>query len=278
MTVGAPKDGARRRAAAALPRRALGDTGIEVSVIGLGTAKLGRAAGLKVAPFALPSMRQARRLLDAAAAAGVCLIDTAPAYGTSEARLGELLAGRRGNWVLSTKAGERFNGRGSRFDYSFAAITASIDASLKRLKTDFLDIVFVHSNGADGDILRRGEAVGALDAAKRAGKVLATGFSHKTVAGGRLALSHCDAIMATLSRRRRGELDLVREAGAAGRGVLVKKALDSGAAAPESLGWVVRQTGVASVLVGTIDADHLAEDVAAAGDGPCRGRGNATAG
>ncbi len=248
-----------------MPRRPLGDTGIEVSAIGLGAAKLGRAEALKVAPFALPSKRQAQRLLDAAAALGICLIDTAPAYGASESRLGELLVGRRRDWVLSTKAGEQFDGRASQFDFSFRAITESVEASLRRLNTDYLDIVFVHSNGADLDILRRGEAVAALNALKRAGKVLATGFSHKTAAGGRLAFGHCDAIMATLSERRRGELDVVREAGETGRGVLVKKALDSGAAPPESLAWVARQPGVTSVLLGTVDAAHLAADIAAAG-------------
>ena len=95
--------------------------------------------------------------------------------------------------------------------------------------------------------------------------MLATGFSHKTVAGGRAALTRCDAIMATLSERHRDELVLVREAAEAGCGVLVKKALDGGGAAPQSLAWVVRQPGVSSVLMGTIDPGHLAENVTAAG-------------
>ena len=248
-----------------VPRRRLGNAGIEVSALGLGAAKLGRTEGLKVAPFKLPSMRQTRRLLDAAAALGVRLVDTAPAYGASESRLGELLSGQRHGWVFSTKAGEHFDGRASRFDFSHPAIKQSVEASLRRLKTDYLDIVFVHSNGADLDILHDGEALGALDELKREGKVLATGFSHKTVAGGRAALTRCDAIMATLSERHRDELALVREAGEAGCGVLVKKALDSGVAAPQSLAWVVRQPGVSSVLLGTIEPRHLAENVAAAG-------------
>ena len=258
-------DGRDGQPGGTLPGRPLGDTGINVSVLGLGAAKLGRAKGLKVAPFTLPSMRQARQLLDAAAALGVRLVDTAPAYGASEQRLGELLARRRGDWVVSTKAGEHFDGHASRFDFSYPAIRESVEASLRRLKTDYLDIVFVHSDGADLDILHAGEALGALDELKREGKVLATGFSHKTVAGGRAALTHCDAIMATLSERHRDELALVREAAEAGCGVLVKKALDGGVAAPQSLAWVARQPGVSSVLMGTIDPGHLAENVAAAG-------------
>lgn len=246
-----------------LPQRPLGNTGIAVSVLGLGAAKLGRTGAMKMAPFPLPSMRQAKRLLDRARGLGVNLIDTAPAYGESEARLGELLAGRRGGWVLSTKAGERFDGRASHHDFSFAAVRDSVEASLKRLRTDYIDIVFVHSHGHDLEILRAGEALEALRALRQAGKVRAIGFSHKGLAGARLALASCDAIMSHLSHRRRLEREVVAEAGRRHCGVLVKKALDSGAAAPESLGWVSRQAGVTSVLVGTVDAEHLEADVAA---------------
>ena len=74
-----------------LPRRPLGATGIEVSLIGLGTVKIGRNTALDMAPFDLPSMGQARRLIDRARDLGVNLLDTAAAYGESEARIGELL-------------------------------------------------------------------------------------------------------------------------------------------------------------------------------------------
>ena len=264
-----------------LPRRPLGNTGIAVSILGLGAAKLGRTGAMKMAPFELPSMRQAKRLLDRALDLGVNLIDTAPAYGTSEARLGELLSGRRRRWVISTKAGERFDGRASRHDFSFAAVRDSVEASLSALRTDYLDIVFVHSDGSDLEILRAGEALEALSALRHAGKVRAVGFSHKSLAGARLALTRCDVIMSHLSHRHRREREVVAEAGRRHCGVLVKKALDSGDAVPESLGWVVHQAGVSSVLVGTVDAEHLEADVSAVcanADAPARPSGHAAEG
>ena len=250
-----------------LPRRALGSTGIAVSVIGLGTVKLGRNRGLSVAPFAIPGARAARALLDRARDLGVNLLDTAPAYGDSEERLGRLLDGTRDLWVLCTKAGESFDGRRSHHDFTPKALRASVEASLRRLRTDYLDIVLIHSDGRDVDILRQSDALETLDGLKRAGKIRASGFSHKTEAGGRLALSRCDVLMSALSFTDRRQIDVVRDAGEHGVGVLVKKALDSGRASPESLGYVAGRPGVSSVVVGTVDPAHLEADIAATGFG-----------
>lgn len=253
-----------------LPRRALGSTGIEVSAIGLGTVKLGRNAGLSVAPFAIPGARAARALLDRAREFGVNLLDTAPAYGDSEERLGRLLDGTRDRWVLCTKAGESFDGHRSRHDFTPEAIRGSVEASLRRLRTDCLDIALIHSDGRDIEILRQSDALGTLDALKQAGKIRASGFSHKTEEGGRLALSRCDVLMSALSFTDRRQIDVVRDAGERGVGVLVKKALDSGRAPPESLRYVAGRPGVSSVVVGTVDPAHLEADIAAAGFGQDR--------
>ena len=75
-----------------MPRRRLGRTGIEVGVLGLGTVKFGRDQGLKYPRgFTIPDDRAVRALLDLARDLGINLLDTAPAYGDSEARLGRLL-------------------------------------------------------------------------------------------------------------------------------------------------------------------------------------------
>ena len=249
------------------PVRPLGSTGIEVSAIGLGTVKLGRNAALSVAPFDLPTMREARRLIDRARDLGVNLLDTAPAYGESETRLGELLRGSRDLWILSTKAGETFDGRRSHYDFTPRALRHSVEASLRRLRTDHLDIVLVHSDGRDVEILDQFEVLETLNGLKAAGKIRASGFSHKTEAGGRLALAACDVLMSPLSFADRRHAEVIREAGARGVGVLVKKALDSGSAAPESLRYVAAQSGVSSIVVGTVDPAHLEADIAAAGFG-----------
>ena len=90
-----------------MERRPLGRSGIETSLLGLGTVKFGRTRGLKYPePFSLPSDAEARRLLDTARDLGVNFVDTAPAYGASEERLGELLAEQR------ERVGDRHQGGG----------------------------------------------------------------------------------------------------------------------------------------------------------------------
>jgi len=87
--------------------RALGKTGIDVSAIGLGTVKLGRNQQVKYpSAFEIPRDEHVVDLLALARSFGINLIDTAPAYGTSEARIGALLPGPREDWVLCTKVGE----------------------------------------------------------------------------------------------------------------------------------------------------------------------------
>ena len=251
---------------AALPRRRLGVRGPEVSLLGLGTVKFGRRTGLRhPRPFACPDDAAAARLLDRARALGVNLIDTAPAYGESEARLGRILRGRREDFVLVTKTGEIFDGARSRFDFSAAHTRRSVHDSLRRLGTDRLDCVLLHSDGDDAALLEDDGALGALEALKRSGEILHVGISTKTVAGGRAALDRVDVLMLTLDPDDPVERELARAAAAEGCGVLIKKALDSGHAQDpaRALRRVAACAGVASIVVGTIDPAHLAANAAA---------------
>lgn len=89
--------------------RPLGSTGILVSPLGLGTVKLGRDQGVKYPNgFQIPNDDEARMLLRQAQQLGINLIDTAPAYGRSEERLGPLLRDQRKDWVIVSKVGEEF--------------------------------------------------------------------------------------------------------------------------------------------------------------------------
>ena len=185
--------------------RDLGKTGLRISPLGQGTVKLGRNSGVKYpGAFELPSDEQALDLLRVAERLGVNLIDTAPAYGTSEERLGELLprVAPRDRWVICTKAGETFEGGVSAFDFSSEAVTASIERSLRRLKTDRLEIALLHSDGDDEGVIVRSGALDALRRLKDRGLVRAIGVSTKTPEGAMLAVEHADVVMLTLNRER----------------------------------------------------------------------------
>jgi aryl-alcohol dehydrogenase-like predicted oxidoreductase len=243
---------------------------MRVSLLGLGTVKFGRTEGLRY-PVAsnLPTRRALTELLAAAADLGVNLIDTAPAYGSSEERLGQLLAGRRSRWILCTKVGETFENGRSHYDFSPEQTRRSVLRSLQRLATDHLDVVLIHSDGNDLDIIDELGTLQALAQMKQEGLIRAFGMSHKTVAGGLQAVDACDAVMTTLNVDDRAALGVVERAHARGCGVLVKKALASGAVARDparrraSLEFVATTPGVSSIVVGTTDMIHLRENVAA---------------
>ncbi len=245
--------------------RPLGSTGIRVSLLGLGTVKLGRAIAVKYPrTFRIPDDAEARALLDCARDLGINLLDTAPAYGTSEARLGALVEGSRSDWVICTKVGEEFENGRSRFDFTPEHVRRSVERSLERLRTDYLDVVLIHSNGDDLTILDRYGTLDALAQLRDEGLIRAAGMSHKTLAGGRRALAQgADVVMATLNIEHQEELPLVAEAAAQGRGVLIKKALASGHAGTDSLRFVARQPGVSCIVTGTIDPGHLRENARA---------------
>ncbi|TXT24440.1 MAG: aldo/keto reductase, partial [Planctomycetota bacterium] len=89
--------------------RPLGKTELLVSPLGFGAFKIGRNEKVKYPqPYDLPDDTAVERLLNGVLDAGINLIDTAPAYGISEERIGKFLSQRRGEFVLSTKVGERF--------------------------------------------------------------------------------------------------------------------------------------------------------------------------
>lgn len=244
--------------------RPLGATGIDVSVLGLGTVKLGRDSGVDYAsPFHLPTMREARRLIDTAHSLGINLIDTAPAYGSSEERLGELLAGQRQRWVIVTKVGEEFDGTRSSHDFSPEHTTMSVHRSLQRLGTDWLDVVLIHSDGNDERILNSHGTLDCLKRLKEQGLIRAAGISHKSSDGARAAMDGgADVLMATLNPGDLTQSEVIDEAGERQCGVLVKKALSGGRQKPGSLRLTVRHPGVSSVVVGTLDSGHLAENAA----------------
>ncbi len=255
-----------------LPKRLFGSSELMVSPLGLGTVKLGRNTGVKYPkPFDLPDDTQAGNLIALAKALGINLIDTAPAYGNSEQRLGKLLKGQRQDWVICSKVGEEFDAASgdSHFDFSARHTRHSIERSLDRLATDYLDIVLIHSDGHDEHILQHEGALSALQQCKQEGLIRAIGMSTKTVSGGLLAAELADAVMATYNPAYQDEAPVLDYCARHGKAAILKKAFGSGHLISEqdparaAMQFALAHPGVTSAIVGTINPEHLRENVAA---------------
>jgi aryl-alcohol dehydrogenase-like predicted oxidoreductase len=148
-----------------LKARELGRTGLKVFPLGFGGAEIGFEA--HDGPDAV------RRLLHDAIDRGLNVVDTAQAYLESEALIGQALVGRRQDVLLFTKCGavDGF----SRSDWSKAGILNQLKASLKALRTDYVDLLQLHS--CSQSVLAQGECIQALQDARQAGLVRFIGYS-----------------------------------------------------------------------------------------------------
>jgi aryl-alcohol dehydrogenase-like predicted oxidoreductase len=266
--------------------RPLGRTGIVVSEIGLGAGPLG---GHDLDDAA------AVRLVHAALDLGVTIVDTAPSYGRSEARLGVALRDRRAGVVVSTKLGYGVPGVD---DWTGPCITAGIDAALTRLGTSWLDIAHLHS--CPVDVLARGDVVAAVVAAVDAGKVRVAAYSGDGVAlGWAIDSGLFGAVQCSISLADQRALDgAVARAADRGIAVIAKRSLANAAwrdrdrpaaadraeywsrlramalpvadgdVAAHALRFVLAEPGVATALVGTTSVTNLEAAVAAAAAGP----------
>lgn len=150
-----------------LPTRSLGPSGLEVSVLGLGCNNFGRRVDLE----------GTRAVVDAALDEGATFLDTADIYGGhggSEELLGQVLEGRRDQVVLATKFGmDMGDGRGPRGSAEY--VRHAVEASLRRLRTDVIDLYWYHQ--PDG-VTPIGETLAALHELVEAGTVRAIGASN----------------------------------------------------------------------------------------------------
>jgi aryl-alcohol dehydrogenase-like predicted oxidoreductase len=242
--------------------RLLTPQGLAVFPIGIGAVAWGRDKGLKYASR-LPSDAEIDTLVAEAESMGINLIDTAPAYGTSEERIGRALAGRRARWVIATKAGEAFDGERSSFDFSQAGIEASVTRSLQRLRTDYLDLVCIHSDGVDEGEAKFTAAAEALAELKARGDIRFIGFSGKTVEGGLWATRWADILMVTWNELDRDQAPVIDEARRRHVGVLAKKPLASGRLPASALRFATGTLGVAGAILGTTNPAHLKDAVLA---------------
>jgi aryl-alcohol dehydrogenase-like predicted oxidoreductase len=153
--------------------RRLGESGLVVSVVGLGTNNL----GMKL------DDEQSRAVVDAAIGEGITLFDTSDSYGASEERLGALLEGRRDDVVLATKFGSDVRRRGGDNGEDWEArgsrryIRRAVESSLTRLRTDWIDLYQLHRPDPATPI---DETLSALSDLVREGKVRYIGSSNFT--------------------------------------------------------------------------------------------------
>jgi aryl-alcohol dehydrogenase-like predicted oxidoreductase len=147
-----------------MEKRALGKTDMRVSVLGFGGAEIG---------FERASAETVARLLGDALDAGLNVIDTAECYANSEELIGAAVSGRRTEFYLFTKCGHP-EGMGSE-DWRPESLLKSIERSLRRLRTDHVDLVQLHS--CPEQDLRRGDVIAALEEARRRGHTRYIGYS-----------------------------------------------------------------------------------------------------
>jgi aryl-alcohol dehydrogenase-like predicted oxidoreductase len=217
-----------------MQHRQLGRTGLAVTDIGFGALEIGRPWGIRSQqdPGLPPSLKDVDRLLRRALDLGINFIDTAAAYEDSEERIGQTIPDRRGDYYLATKFGERFKtGEGSHYDFSAPAATAFLENSLRLLKTDYVDLWQIHCGANDLQTVTSEETMGAMLAAKEAGKTRFLGVSPGSTEAAMAAIESgvYDTLQLTYNLYDRAmEAGVLPAAKAANVGVIIKWPLGGG--------------------------------------------------
>jgi aryl-alcohol dehydrogenase-like predicted oxidoreductase len=144
---------------------ALGSTGIQVTRLGIGLSEIGST------PLEVSAVE---KLLNTGLDAGINFLDTAACYGNSEELVGMTVSHRRSEYTLASKCGHAAGGYEGEA-WTPKLITDSIDRSLTRMKTDYIDLMQFHS--CKIDVLEQEDVINALIAARDAGKVRFIGYS-----------------------------------------------------------------------------------------------------
>jgi len=222
-----------------MERRSFGETGMQVGVLGFGAGEIGS----ENTPYPIVD-----KILGEALDAGLNVIDTAPLYSDSEEKIGRALRGRRDQFLLFTKCGRRLPRKSSWTGFWLRArrkygrwkdkadppefqapewnphvLEWNIEQSLRRLKTDRIDLIQIHS--CSEDTLRRGEVIEVLQRARRAGKVRHIGYSGDAKAAlYAVRCGHFEALQISINIADQEALDVtVPLARQQGMGVIAKR-------------------------------------------------------
>ncbi len=287
-----------------LPTRTLGRTGVEVTALGYGAMELrGAPRGREIAP------EQAERVLNAVLDGGITFVDTSPDYGDSEELIGRFVSHRRDEYFLATKCGclvaVEPTPDGPRHVYTRENIRAAVEQSLRRMKTDRLDLVQFHGSPSKEQLEEHGGLQALLDM-QREGKVRFIGSS-STIPNlaDHIAMGVFDEFQIPYSALQREHEALIAQAAAAGAGTVIRGGVARGAPsedkawragpigaqgpAPQdvwqsaqldeiltegmsrmefTLRFTLSHPQLSTTIVGTANPDHLQQNLDAAAKGP----------
>lgn len=288
-----------------LPTAVLGRTGFAATRLGFGAMELSGLAGAL-------SPQRVGRLLGGVLDAGINLIDTAPDYGASEELIGAHLAHRRKEFFLASKCGCLVGRtpvlRDGRLEHDFSPenLRAGVEQSLRRLKTDHLDLVQVHSSPSRA-VLEAHGSLAALEALRAEGKVRFLGMSSVLPdLLDHIEMAVFDVFQIPYSALQPEHEEAIGTAARAGAGTIIRGGVARGAPAPDQdperghefwrsflrerrdlweraqldellegssrmeflLRFVLGHPDLHTTIVGTSNPEHLAANLAAARKGP----------
>jgi aryl-alcohol dehydrogenase-like predicted oxidoreductase len=291
-----------------LPKSILGRTGLEVTRLGYGAMELRGTDH-----FPRLSAKEAGTLLNSVLDSGINYIDTSPDYGYSEQTIGEHIAHRRSEFYLASKCGcpveapDIPHDQRKPHDYNRANIRAAVEQSLRRLRTDYLDVVQLHVT-PDRKVLEENDSVAELQALKQEGKVRFIGTSSTLPQlPGHIDMGVFEVFQIPYSLVEREHEDLIHQAAAGGAGIVIRGGVSRGVMVKDEavideypaflqdsfrarrnlwqntgiddlldgaspmefmLRFTISNPDLSTTIVGTANPEHLAANVKAAAKGP----------
>src|SRR5581483_7760324 len=280
-----------------LETRTLGRTGLRVTALGYGAMELrGPPRGREV------TKEQAAGILNAVLDAGINYIDTSIDYGQSEELIGELISGRRSQFYLASKCGCLVGeaaatapppGSPNRHIFTPENIIAGVEQSLRRMKTDYLDVVQFHGSPSKQTLEENGSVEAVLEL-KRQGKIRFSGMSSTLPnLADHIEMGVFDVFQIPYSALQREHEDAIAAASRAGAGIVVRGGVARGGPGKEEgnfwdlwqkaglddlldgmsrMEFIFRFTlshpDLDTTIVGTINPQHLQDNLAALAKGP----------
>jgi aryl-alcohol dehydrogenase-like predicted oxidoreductase len=284
-----------------IANRTLGRTGAEVSTLGYGSMELrGGDNGRTLTDD------EVDKVLNGVLDSGITFVDTSIDYGIAEERIGKYISNRRNEYFLASKCGclngdRLLNRPEGRFphDYTRANIVEGVEQSLRRMNTDHLDLVQLHASPSK-EVLEEHDVIATLKDLQVQGKVQFIGMSGTIPnLADHIAMDVFDVFQIPYSCVERKHEELISQAAAAGAGIIIRGGAAKGAPSDSdrarerngellsvwdkahmddllenesAMEFIIRFTGthpsMTTNIVGTINPDHLAANVAAVSKGP----------